>query len=93
MDPFAGLWCGMVREPWQEDDPIQRQSLEDLLVGYTRDAAYAEFQEHEKGMLRPGMLADLVLLDADIFAAAPAEVDQLRPGLTMVDGRIVFRQI
>jgi len=93
MSPFAGLWCGMVREPWQEGDPDQRLALADLLVGYTRDAAYAEFQEQEKGMLRQGMLADLVLLDADLFAVAPAEVDQVRPLLTMVDGRAVYREI
>ena len=42
-------------------------------------------------MLRPGMLADLVLLDADIFAAPVAAVDRVRPTLTMVDGKVVFR--
>jgi predicted amidohydrolase YtcJ len=41
-------------------------------------------------MLRPGMLADLVLLDADLFAVEPAEIDQARPVLTMVDGRAVY---
>ena len=91
MDPFVGMWCGMVREQWNAGDPVQTQRLEDLVLGYTREAAYAEFQEHEKGMLRPGMLADLVLLDADIFAAPVAAVDRVRPTLTMVDGKVVFR--
>lgn len=93
MDPFAGLWSGMMRELWQAGDPPQHQTLDQLIDGYTRDAAYAEFQEHEKGVLRAGMLADLVLLNQDVFAVAPAEVNEVRPVLTMVDGRAVFREV
>ena len=63
-----------------------------MIDGYTRDAAYAEFQEHEKGMVRVGMLADLVLLNSDIFATQEAEIAQVKPVLTMVDGRTVFRE-
>lgn len=91
MNPFVGLWSGLMREVWQPGDPPQRQKLAQLIDGYTRDAAYAEFQENVKGMVRAGMLADLVLLDRDIFAAAPAEIDQVRSALTMVDGRAVHR--
>ncbi|GIK72090.1 MAG: amidohydrolase [Chloroflexota bacterium] len=93
MDPFAGLWSGLMREVWQPGDPVQRQTLAQLIDGYTRDAAYAEFQEHAKGMMCVGLLADLVLLDRDIFATAPEEINQVRPLLTMVDGRATFREI
>lgn len=93
LNPFVGLWSGMMREVWQPGDPSQRQTLAQLIDGYTRDAAYAEFQEHIKGMVRVGMLADLVLLDQDIFALPPAELDQVRPRLTMVDGRTVHRTV
>ena len=93
MDPFVGLWYGLNRAPWQPGDPVERQRLADLIDGYTRAAAYAEFQEDRKGMLRPGMLADLVLLNADLFAAAEDEITQVHPLLTMVDGRPVFREI
>ena len=91
MDPFLGMWSGLAPAPWQPGNPVQRQRLEDLIDGYTRDAAYAEFQEHAKGMVRVGMLADLVLLNGDIFATAEAEIGQVKPVLTMVDGRVVFR--
>jgi predicted amidohydrolase YtcJ len=93
MNPFLGLWSGLARTPWQPGDPQQRQSLEQLIAGYTRDAAYTEFQETEKGMIQTGMLADLVLLNADIFAVPAAEVDQIDPALTMVDGQAVFRNL
>jgi predicted amidohydrolase YtcJ len=91
MDPLLGIWSGMARMPWREGDSPQRQRLEDLLDGYTREAAYAEFQEYNKGMLRQGMLADLVLLNADLFAVPPEEIAQVHPVLTMVDGRTVHR--
>jgi len=47
--------------------PFQRQSLTDILLSYTREAAYAEFQEHQKGQIKIGYLADLVLLPDDIL--------------------------
>lgn len=53
-----GFWDGMARQPWQPGDPVQRLPLEELIAGYTCDAAYAEFQEQQKGMVRVGMLAD-----------------------------------
>ena len=72
---------------------LQRLALEELIDGYTRDAAYAEFQEQQKGMVRVGMLADLVLLNADLFATPEDAIAQVKPLLTMVDGRAVFREI
>ncbi|HQY91331.1 amidohydrolase [Caldilinea sp.] len=93
MNPLVGLGCGLLRQPWQAGDPVQNQPLEDLIIGYTRAAAYAEFQEDQKGMIRTGMLADLVLLDADLFATPPSAIEQVLPVLTMVDGRAVFRQV
>jgi predicted amidohydrolase YtcJ len=93
MVPFLGFWYGLARQPWQPDDPVQRLTLEELIAGYTRDAAYAEFQEHVKGMVRVGLLADLVLLDIDIFAAPASEIARVKPLLTMVDGRAVYREV
>lgn len=93
MDPLLGCWYGLARQPWRPDDPAQRLTLEELIAGYTRDAAYAEFQEHRKGMVRVGLLADLVLLNADLFATPAAALTQVKPLLTMVDGRVVFRDI
>ena len=93
MNPFVGMWSGLMREPWQPGDPVQRLTLTELIDGYTRDAAYAEFQEDVKGMIRVGMLADLTLLDRDLFATPPEEIHAIAPVLTMVNGRIVFRTI
>jgi hypothetical protein len=60
------------------------------LLSYTRDAAFAEFQEHQKGRLKPGFLADMVLLSEDIFHYPAEDLAKVQPLVTMVDVRIVF---
>jgi predicted amidohydrolase YtcJ len=64
--------------------------LEDTLIAYTRDAAYAEFQEGQKGQIREGYLADLVMLPKDLFEIQPTDIASQKPSLTMVDGRVVY---
>jgi len=91
LDPMLGFYAALNRQPWVAGHPDQRQRLEDVIAGYTRDAAYAEFQEQRKGMIRMGMLADLVLFSGNLFTTAPAEITSVRPTLTVCDGRIVFR--
>jgi len=89
-NPLRGVSNAVTRQPWVEGMPAQRQTLTETLLAYTRDAAYGEFQEHQKGQLRPGYLADLVLLPQDLFTIPPVEIASLKPALTMADGRIVF---
>jgi len=92
MDPFLGIYVARNRQPWADGDPDHRQSLGQIIAGYTRDAAYAEHQEREKGMIREGMLADLVLLDRDLFATPDEALRDARPLLTICDGRVVYRK-
>ena len=90
--PFTGIYFALNRQPWAPGLPHHRQTLSDTLLSYTRDAAYAEFQEYRKGQLRPGMLADLVLLSDDIFAVPPDAVEQIKPEITVCDGKIVYEK-
>ncbi len=90
MNPILGIHAGLNRRPWAEGDPDQRQTLGNLIAGYTRDAAWAEFMENEKGVIREGYLADLVLLSEEIFAVPPEEILRVHVDMTMCDGRIVF---
>jgi predicted amidohydrolase YtcJ len=66
------------------------QTLMQALAGYTRDAAWAQFREHEKGMLRVGMLADVTMLTQDITTTPLEEIPNLRSSLTVLGGRVVF---
>ncbi|MEJ5223856.1 MAG: amidohydrolase [Anaerolineales bacterium] len=89
-DVMLNLHVAMNREKWSPDDPDQTLTLEECIIGYTRDAAYAEFKEHEKGQIKAGYLADLVLFSHDLFALDKKDILQAKPVMTMVDGRVVF---
>ncbi len=89
MNPFLSFEAAQRRRPWGAGQPDQAQTLLDTLAGYTKDAAYAEFQESEKGQLKAGMLADLVLLSDDL---EPLETfSGLRAVLTVSGGRVVHQ--
>jgi predicted amidohydrolase YtcJ len=91
-NPMLGVHNTLNRIPWAEGMPDHRQSLTDTLLSYTRNAAYSEFQENQKGRLKPGYLADLVLLSEDIFHTPSEKIKDVEPIMTMMDGRIVFEK-
>ena len=88
-DPMINIYVALNRKKWSPDDPDQRLTLEECILGYTRDAAYTEFMEHQKGQVKEGYLADLVLFSHDLFAVPPEEIRTASAVMTMVDGRIV----
>jgi predicted amidohydrolase YtcJ len=70
--------------------PEEKISVEETVRAYTVGSAYAEFQEHEKGTILPGRLADIVILSQDIFKIDPIEIENVKVVLTIMDGRVVF---
>jgi hypothetical protein len=72
--------------------PEQKVSVAEALEAYTAGAAYAEFQEREKGAIRAGMLADLVLLSGDPLRVPPEGIRDLKVQMTIVGGRIVYER-
>ncbi len=89
-DPMLGIDAALNRRAWGVNQPDHRQSLADSLVSYTRDGAYLEFQETEKGQLKVGMLADMVLLSANVFQIPQDEIKRVHPFMTICDGKIVY---
>ena len=68
----------------------QKISIDEAVRAYTAGSAYAEFAEKVKGTITPGKLADIVILDRDIYAVDPADIDKASVVLTIMDGRVVF---
>jgi predicted amidohydrolase YtcJ len=64
---------------------------EEALRSYTASAAYAAFEEQDKGSITPGKLADLVVLSADLLKIPRDEIAKVRIEYTIVGGRIVHR--
>lgn len=69
----------------------QRLSLTAAIDDYSRECAYATFDEKQKGTLAPGMLADVVVLATDVFSHPPAKKEDLAVKTTILDGKIVYR--
>jgi predicted amidohydrolase YtcJ len=90
-NPLVGLHAALNRQLWASGLPDQRQTMMAAIVAYTREAAYAEFQEKVKGQLKVGMLADMVLLSDNLMTTPAETIAQLQPRLTMCDGRIVYQ--
>jgi hypothetical protein len=68
----------------------RRITLDEALRAYTREAAYAEFADHEKGTLEPGKLADFVLLDRDLSRTPVHRFSEVQVKLTVIGGRVAF---
>lgn len=90
LPPLSCIGDAMTRQPWADDMPDHRLSLHDTLAAYTRTGAWVEYMEDRKGVLKPGYLADVVLLSGDIEATEPEAIAALSPVLTICDGRVTF---
>jgi predicted amidohydrolase YtcJ len=90
IDPLVGVKAAVTRKRWSETDPDQSFSLPEALAAYCVEGAYAEFKEDRKGMIRPGYVADIVILGADIEATDPDAIDRIRPTTTICGGHISF---
>lgn len=91
IDPILSIQAALLRKPWAESDPDQSFSLQEGLAAYTVEGAYAEFAEQRKGVLKPGYMADLVVLSADIEKTAPAELHKVRPVTTVCGGKVTYQ--
>jgi len=70
--------------------PEQKLAVPETVEAYTMGSAYAEFQEHQKGSITPGKLADMVLLSDDIFSIPPEKIRDVKVLKTIVGGKIVW---
>ena len=73
--------------------PEEKISLEDAVKAYTINGARATFDGNVKGSIKQGKLADLVILDRNIFDRPPEELLKMRIDLTMVNGKVVFERL
>jgi predicted amidohydrolase YtcJ len=94
--PMEGIFAAVTRRTLDGKNPggwVPRQkiSIEEALRAYTIDAAYAAFSEQSLGSLEPGKLADLVVLERDLFEVPPEEIHAVPIAATVVGGKVVYR--
>jgi hypothetical protein len=97
LNPMLGIHTAVTRttpdgQPEEGWNAAERVSLKVAIDAYSAGGAYASFDEQRKGVLRPGMLADLTVLSTDIFSGRPSELASARVVMTVFDGRIVYRK-
>jgi len=104
IDPLAGIYAAVTRrhphpdvpqaqgEPAEGWYPQECLTVAEAVRAYTLDAAYAASEDHVKGSLTPGKLADVVVLSRDIFAEPPDAIRQAQVTMTILDGQVVYER-
>ena len=93
ISPFPGLYAAVTRKNeagTAEYFPEEKLTIDQAIAAYTTGSAYAQFAEHDKGMLQPGMWADFVVLDRDLTRVPPAQILHTRVLRTVVGGKAVY---
>lgn len=97
LEPMLSIKAAVTRQTLDGKNPDgwipeQKITVEEAVRAYTVGSAYAEFAEDKKGTITPGKLADLVMLDKDIFSINPIEIENAKVLMTIIDGRVVHEQ-
>jgi predicted amidohydrolase YtcJ len=99
INPLFGIHAAVTRrtidgspgpEGWH---PEQRLTVHEAVYAHTLGAAYAAGMDDWLGSLMPGKLADLVVLDRDIFECPPMEIAEAQVLATMIGGRFVCGEL
>jgi len=96
LSPLLGIWAAVERqtidganpEGWY---PEQRVTVDQALAAYTRANAFGTFAEARRGTIRPGLLADVVVLDRDLRTIPADQIKDVAVRLTVVGGKVVYR--
>jgi predicted amidohydrolase YtcJ len=93
LTPFRGIYAAITRKNeagTKEYYPQDKLTIDQAIAAYTSGSAFADFSDHDKGTLAPGMLADFVVLDRDITKVPPAEILKTKVLRTVVGGKTVY---
>jgi predicted amidohydrolase YtcJ len=92
IDPIASFYATVTRKlpNGVAFFPEQAMTRAEALRSYTRDAAFAAFEEDQKGTLAPGKLADIVVLSHDLRNVPEDEILKTRVQFTIVGGKVAY---
>lgn len=96
IDPLLGIYAAVTRRTLDGKNPggwipEQKITVEQALKAYTAGNAFGVFAEGNRGVVRKGYRADLVLLDQDLFTVPPETLESAQVRATIVGGKVVYR--
>jgi predicted amidohydrolase YtcJ len=90
INPFITLWWTVTGLALNGDTVLKGTlTREEALIAHTRSNAYLMFQESNIGSIRPGLMADLLVLDRDYLTVPENEIRDILPVATIVGGQVV----
>lgn len=97
LDVLWGIYAAVTRRTLDDKNPggwypEQKITVAEAVYAYTMGSAYAEGAETAKGSLSVGKLADVVILDADLFAVRPEKIKDVKVAATIAGGRITYQK-
>jgi predicted amidohydrolase YtcJ len=98
LNPYFGMQIGHTRKypsEWREEEEQARPpndgqlSIEQLIMGYTQNGAYQMRMEGEIGSIEKGKLADLVVLDDNLFDIDRDKIWKAKPVAVLMEGEVI----
>jgi predicted amidohydrolase YtcJ len=95
IDPLAGIRSALLRQGHDGSPeggwyPEEKLTAQQALSGYTLETAYASGEEHLKGSLEPGKVADFVVLSHDLLTTPAEELAEVQVMATVMGGKPVY---
>ena len=95
---MEGIYCAVTRKgldgaPEGGWLPEQAMTVAQAVYGFTMGGAYAAHADHLRGSLAVGKLADMAVLERDIFTIPPGEIKDVGVDMTVLDGQIVWQRV
>ena len=97
LNPLLGIYAAVTRRTTDGVNPNgwfpeQKITVKEAIEAYTLNNAYAAFEEHEKGSVTTGKLADFVVLEEDLLTIDPVKIENVLVSMTVVGGKIVYKK-
>jgi predicted amidohydrolase YtcJ len=97
LDPLEGLYAAVTRkdragEPGDGWFPDQKLTMTEAIELYTLGAAYSEFMEDRKGMIKKGYLGDVVIFDSDLMTVPHDKIMSAKVDVTIAGGKIIYQR-
>ena len=93
-DPLPNIYHAVTRKgsngkPWYPENGV---TLDEAVAMFTKEAAYASYEEDERGTLGVGKYCDMVVLDKNIYENDIEELLNTSVVMTVIDGQIAYEK-